>query len=492
MKFKTLTFFILFIASLSCVDKDIFMGEDENESGSSEESTDSSESFTYEAYLYPFGNEVKNPLIEITIETDGTVDPNTITTEIPLLKHNKSWLFLLTQDDCKQAAFSRTWAAINGKPVSGSSVIGETEYNMYYDISQLYEGDLPPGCYLVGKTLGSTDGAGNEVRFHFSTTLAPEEKWMHAKTDVNKGFTDNYYRFFMKSGLIWDNVKEMINFGTGIAFHDVLTEAVNNPDSIQYHYILSQDSIINNLNGRGCKFLAEPNGNKTYVTAATTYPSIQTITLQNGGVKLYPFQVTDDLTGDLIEREFYDPDENLKQTIKTLLEKPKEERKAMAVGVHGTGRDWVSFLTWLNDNYGRDGDDSVWFPNQEEYYEYNYYRIHGTINRSTVGNTIKISVSLPSGEYFYYPSITLNLKGLLKENILSIQSNDVVTGLSYNKYAEGVMINLDCRKFLAEHAEHYVELYETKKTSSYLNDAQYFVNQLKESQTKESLLERLK
>lgn len=465
------------------MDKYLYKGEDNSQESLS----------AYNAYIYPFGEETNNPVIELTIETNGEFDPNKVVTEIPPLKYNKSWLFLLTQDDCKQGAFSRTWAAINGRPISGSTVLADgNERNLYYDARHLYFGDIPPGCYLAGKTLASTDGTGNEIRFHFATTLAPEWKWMNAETIVKKGFTDNYSRFYMKSGLIWDNVKEMVNFGTGIAFHDVLTETVNNANLIAKHYAIAQDSILRNLNGRGCKFLAEPNGNKTYITAATTYSPIQTITLQNGGIILYPFQVKDALTGSLIERGFSSPDENIKENIRSILKQEQEKRKAVAIGVHETGRDWVELLIWLNNNYGKDGDDSVWFPNQEEYYEYNYYRIHSTITKTISGNTIKITASLPSGQYFYYPSITLNLKGLTKDNIKSIQSNDIVSGLSYANYKEGAMINIDCRKFLKEHAEHYVEIYETNKSNMHLNDALYFVNMLKDSQRKSALLERLK
>ncbi|MDD4515338.1 MAG: hypothetical protein PHT93_07240 [Massilibacteroides sp.] len=488
VRILTLLPLLLFIFS-SCIEKDLYRGKETNDSDDSEETISGS----YEAYLYPFGNEIKNPVIEILIETNGNLDLDKVDTEIPVLKYNKSWLFLLTQDDCKHAAYSRTWAAINGRPVSGSLVLPNgSEPELYYDARQLYFGDTPPDSYLVGKTLGSTDGAGNEVRFHFSTTIASEEEWMHAKTIVDKGFTDNYYRFYMKSGLIWENVKEMLNYGTGIAFHDVLTESVNNADSIAKHYIIAQDSILKNLNGRGCKFLAEPNGNKTYITAATGYKPIQTITLQNGGIKLYPFQVKNDLAGSLIERVFYSPDENLKQNIQSLVKEKQENRGAIAIGVHGTGKDWVDFLIWLNNNFGKDGDDSVWFPNQEEYYEYNYYRIHSIITKTISGNALKITIPLPSGQYFYYPSITLNLKGLTDGNIKSIQANDAVSGLSHADYKEGTMINVDCRQFLKEHAEHYVEVYENNKSKTGLNDAIYFVNMLKDSQRKEALMERLK
>jgi len=488
MNINVLTLLTCSLLLYSCIDSNVYKGESPQNPGG--ENPDGP-SDSYVPYLYPFGNEIQNATVEIVIEASEVIDLTKVDVEIPPLKYNKSWLFLLAQDDCMHAAYSRTWAAINGKPVSGSTIINDGERNLYYDAAQLYAGDLPPGSYLIGKTLGATDGAGNEVRFHITTTLAPEWIWMHAETSVNKGFTENYYRFYMKSGLIWNNVWEMLNYGTGIAFHDVNTEFVNDADTIAKHYAIAQDSILRNLNGRGCKMLAEPNGNKTYVTAAEKYESIQTLTAQNGAVKFYPFQVKDDLTGSLLERAFWQ-EEELRRNISAVMSQEKEERRAVAVGVHGTGRDWTTFLTWLSNTYGKDGDDSVWFPNQEEYYEYNYYRIHSDIKKEISGNTIKITLSLPSGQYFYYPAITVNVKGLDKSLIRSVKTNDVVAGMSYGSYEKGSMINIDCRKFLSEHAEHYVNKYEVNKSESNLADAYYFVNMLKESERKQTLLERLK
>ncbi|MEN6619581.1 MAG: hypothetical protein ABFC28_08855 [Rikenellaceae bacterium] len=435
------------------------------------------------AYLYAFNNESQNTVAEITIQTDGSTDLSVVDAEIPYLKYNKSWLFFLTQDDCKHDAFSCTWAAINGKPLSRQYC---------YDVAQLKAGDLPPDVYYLGKTLGSTDGTGNEVRFSFTTTLAPEWKWMDAETIVQIGYKVDYARFYMKSGLIWDNVIEILNYGNGIAFHDVKTSDENSLDSIIKHYKISQDIILSKLSGRGCKTLAEPNGNKAYVTAALSYDPIQTMTAQNETVVLYPFQVKDDLHKQLLGRGFYSPEDIMGGTTEAQLKLRKEERAAIHVGVHGTNYDWVSALLWLNDTYGKDGDDSVWFTSMEEYYEYNYYRIHGSVQKSVNNNTLKLTINLPSGKYFYYPSITVNLKGLNKGNITSVSSTDQVTGLSYGDYEGGVMFNINCRKFLVEHATHFVEQYENNKTNSNLADAHYFVNMLKESAKKQELLNRIK
>jgi hypothetical protein len=216
------------------------------------------------------------------------------------------------------------------------------------------------------------------------------------------------------------------------------------------------------------------------------------MTAQTGTIELFPFKVNDDLQKKLLNRVFYNSAQDIKGIITTELQIKKEERTAIHVGVHGTDYTWTNFLLWLNDNYGKDGDNSVWFPSMEEYYEYNYYRIHGSVNKSVFNNSIKLIISMPSNQNFYYPSITINLKSLKKENIVSVSSTDQVTGLSYGNYQDGVMINIDCRKFLVEHATHYVEKYEKSKTDSNLKDAIYFIGMLKDSDKKQNLLNRIK
>ncbi|WP_455585946.1 hypothetical protein [Bacteroides sp.] len=435
-------------------------------------------------YLYPFNNEVQEVTTEIIIKTNISVSAKQPSCEIPYLKYNKSWLFMITQDDCKPHAYSWTWAAINGKPLTD---------RYYYNASQLLWGDLPPDIWYLGKTLGYTDGAGNEIRFAPTTTLSADWEQMNDKVNILLNYEKNYGRFGMKSMLVWNNVREMLNYGWGIAFHNVNIANETNESMILQQLPVAQDSILKHLNGRGCKMLAEPDGNKTYVNAARKYPPIQTMTAQTGAVKLYPFKVQDDLHHTLIERWFNDSPEHFKPTIEEQLQKPKEERMAICLGVHGTNAGWVKLLEWINDNYGKDGDDSVWFPSQEEYYEYNYYRIHGDVKVELVDeHTVKLTVHLPSTEYFYYPSVTVNLKGLKMENIASVETDNTVSGLSYADFEDGIMMNIDCRKHLAEHAAHFVEQYERDKSNaSNKTDALYFVRMLKDSERKRKLLDRI-
>lgn len=438
-------------------------------------------------YLYPFSDEVNNVTANIYIDINEDVDLNhprfsDIVAEIPHLKYNKTWLLLISQDDTRQDSFSSTFAAIHGRPVPAEQY--------YYDIEHLEKNDLPPDTLSIGKTMGHTDGAGNEVRFSFLITVQPEEEWMSVKPNVNPGFKGNYNRFRMKSGLTYNNVKEMMNFGVGIAFHDVKTSEVKSKDSISKHIEISQSILLDSLLGRGCKSLAEPNGNKVYIEAARMLPFIHVITAQQEVQRIHPFQIDNDLYQVALGRWFH-TESTFRVFVENQMLKRKELREAVALGVHGTRIPWANNLLWLNDTYGKDGDDSMWAPNLEEYYEYNYYRVNGKVDVKQSGRRLHLEVELPGMEYFYYPSVTVNVKGIKMADISSIESGDEVKGMSYSDYDDGIMFNIDCRKYLLEHATHYVEKYEKGKNKYMRSDAIYFVNKLKESSAKKALLSRL-
>lgn len=439
-------------------------------------------------YLYPFGDEPGQITAEIALSFGPGTDLSAAHIEIPPLKYNKSLLLLLTQDDCKQAAFSTTWAAINGRPLSDT---------YFYNAPHLRGGDMPPDTYSFGKALGSTDGTGREVRFSFTTAISPEWDYMDDKAVVRPGFTENYYRFFMRAGLMWDDVTEMLNYGVGIAFHDVNTLSVDVPDSIRAHFVSSQRIVLDRLAGRGCKMLIEPNGNKAYVAAAEGYDPIQTIFLQSGGEKLRPFAVNGDLLRTRIERGLWLP-AAIPAVIEAQMARPVEEREAVNIGVHGTDRFWSEMLLWLNNTYGRDGEDCLWMPAAEEYFEYNYLRHHAVVNARVTENTLTLTVEMPGGLYFYYPSLTINLLGVDPGACTAVGGGETVTGLSWGRGrtaddgAEALMVNFDCRHALVAHAEHFVAVYEADPSAANRADARYFVAMLKDSDCKERLLKRIK
>ena len=283
-KGKVVVYLALFcLINTSCIKKlNLYQGDKDDDNGNSKvkEKTVVCET----DFFYPFDKEVKSVEAKITIRTRTPLpqDIYSLRPEFPPLKYNKSWLFMLTQDDCKQVAFCCTWAAINGRPLS-------SQY--FYDLAHVQADDFPPDAYYLGKTLGCTDGAGNEIRFSFTTTLSPEWGYMNEATKVGKGYTENYHRFFMKSGLFWGNVKEMLNYGVGIAFHDLKVDDPNSEEDVLAHLGMADNIIVDKL-GRSCKMLARPDGNNTYIRAGERYPAVQTMTTESGGTKLYPWIYT--------------------------------------------------------------------------------------------------------------------------------------------------------------------------------------------------------
>lgn len=490
------TLLLLCLSTVSCIKTmNLYQGDRENENGP-KPSSSGKEVISKTDFFYPFSKETQSKKITVTIFlkrdlTEADLPKDGLRAEIPALKYNKEWVFMLTQDDCEQRAFCNTWAAIHGKPLSDK---------YYYDLAHLQNGDLPPDSYNLGKTLCSTDGTGREVRFSFTTTVSAEWEFMNACSNLNKGFNENYYRFYKKTGLVWGNLREMINYGVGIAFHDLnVKESEKTVDILYQHYNIAQDIILDKLDRRGCKMLAEPNGEKIYIEAAEKYEPIRTITAQSGAIKLHPFQVHTDLEKAVIERVFYNDPDDLKEVVRKELALPKKERAAVYIGVHNTDAKWTNLLLWLNDTYGKDGDDTMWFPNQEEYYEYNYYRQHSNPEVSqTNARTLKLTLRLneEGKKDFYYPSVTVNIPKIDMSCIDRIETNDDVTGFSYGNYkdsdnANGLMLNIDCRSSLDEHAENFVKRYEANPTdASAKADANYFVDMLKDSDKKTELKKR--
>jgi hypothetical protein len=472
---KYVCFIILQLILYSCLDTDLYEG-------------DSLPGGELMLYHYPYGNEARNVIAEITLLTSTTPEMNQIEMEIPMLKYNKSWLFMLTQDDNSHTSYCVTWAAINNKPLSRS---------YFYSSEQLAAGDLPPDYITFNKALGSSDGAGKEIRFAFTTTLLPETNVMEEKPIVRAGLKKNFYRFSKMNGLSWNNLMEMLPYDTGIAFHNLDTKSRDNIDSLRKHLEIAQQITLSKLSGRGLKSLAEPDGNHNYLLAGLDYNPIRVMTAQgthsSGPTveKFYPFKIELNRTKLILQRTFYNSTFDITSHIEKELRKQKEEREAIHVGIHSADLTFAQFLLWLNDNYGKDGDDSVWFPSMEEYYEYYYYRANSKIDHEVNGNTLKLRITLPTEQYFYYPSLTINLKGITYNQISQVLSNDAVTGLSYAPYEGGVMLNIDCRRFLVELAAHYVDKYQRYNTVSNKSDAIYFIKKLKDSPEKDALANKI-
>ncbi len=467
----------------------------------------------YNPWMYDFANEVKNPTDTITIVTDGTIDLNNVQVEIPPLKYNKELLFLLSQDDSHESTLCYTWAAINGRPIGTHNINHGEEDAYFYHIDELlYFGMRNHPYKMLGKTLGCTDGAGNEVRFNFSMTIMPflmgfdssrrfdisdsEEYTGNATRNVNPIGHD--------SSISWNDARYMINYGVGVAFHDVLpyeeSAYLSELDTMTSRFKAIQQQLTDSLGGRKSKMLCEPNGEKSYLNVAkdSIGLGIKVLTAQgNSDGDLFPAQPQKDLHTYAVNRiilDDHDPRTWL-SLCDEVMEVDFESRKAVCVGVHNTcDSKYSRWLIGINDKYGKDGSDIIWMPSQEEYYEYNYYRQNRIIDKKVDGNKLILTITLPTEDRFYYPATTINLVGVDKSHIVSVDSDDQTQGMSYANYeasyGSGFMINIDCRRYLQNLVEHIVQEYSNSVHKKVYQkwDAEYFANMLKPGTVRDTQL----
>lgn len=489
--FKSVSLVIVALCLHSCMSMD---------SPSAEESAP----VYYNPWMYNFANEVQEPTSTITVVTDGTVDLNNVQVEIPPLKYNKELLFLLSQDDSNESTLCYTWAAIHGRPIGTDNRDHGVEHAYFYHIDELlYFGMYDHPYKMLGKTLGCTDGAGNEVRFNFSMTIMPFLMGFDSsrKFDISDSeeYKANTTRAVISKGndasISWNDARYMINYGVGLAFHDVLpyeeSAYLSEPDTIVSRFKAIQQQMIDSLGGRESKMLCEPNGDKRYLDVAKggTGLGIKVLTAQgNSDGDLFPAQPKMGLDTYTVNRIILD-DHDLRTWVDLCdeaMEVDFKNRKAVCVGVHNTcDSKYAKWLTSINDKYGKDGSDIIWMPSQDEYYEYNYYRQNSIIDKKVDGNKLILTITLPTKDRFYYPATTINLVGVDKSHIVSVDSDDQTQGMSYANYeasyGSGFMINIDCRRYLQNLVEHFVQEYSNSVHKKVYQkwDAEYFAKMLK-------------
>ncbi|WP_308745189.1 Ig-like domain-containing protein [uncultured Bacteroides sp.] len=428
-------------------------------------------------YIKPYSEK-----IELDITSTSALNADSVAIEIPILKYDKKMLVSLTTDDANASSFCRVWAGVNGRPVS----------NKFYHANHLDAGDIPDSIVdaTLEKTLGYTDGCGNERRFTHGVAI-----WPYASTNGNNMMdttnpvdpsANNTYRF-MTPYLQWPDMKMMLKYGCSMYYHNIGTEIFGNDKEV--------GNVIAGLKadceraiervGRGIKILARPDGNNVFLTAAAQSPHILMSVAENSpAVDILPFS-SPKLFKAVGSRFFPSSSEGnteqdvVKNNFIAEYAKTKEQRKWFHFCCHTVTLDWVNLLVWFNDNYGKDGSDDIWFTTIDEYYEYDCIRKNTIIRKSVVGNTLHLSIYLPKGQYFYYPDFTLLLSGITQVD--GITTDDKVTGLSYIVKDGKLMLNVNTSAKLIELAEEFTTHYEATRQAVWKNDALYIVTQLKEN-----------
>ena len=152
--------------------------------------------------------------ISFDIECATESDANNLELSIPPLKHNKENIIGYSFDDNKLSYYCVGFAAVNNRPIMLNQP--STPWGTYAEAH--YKADnLPPEEHLtrLNKTLGYTDGCGNERRAKLGYAIWP----MNLDNEVD-GYSTSEYRY-MGYYLTWEDLEQPLEFGSAIQVHNV-------------------------------------------------------------------------------------------------------------------------------------------------------------------------------------------------------------------------------------------------------------------------------
>lgn len=423
--------------------------------------------------------------ITFDITCASAADATDLELTIPVLKFNKTLLASLTGDDANVSHFCVCHNLINNRP---TSYLGN-----YWCLhkNQQDAGDLPSTITeALGYTLCSTDGCGNDRRFAITCAIWPNVKNANDPTVCLMDGTqsidptaDNQYRFANPS-LQWLDLEEMLEFGDSIVQHDVDVEDATSSTAAEIIAGFNADvaKTIVKL-GRGMKMMARPSSYTIYETAFSSYPSYLLNVASNHSAVL-PHNSALNLWKLSALREFYETPTDMETVVTTEVAKTAENRKWCHSGIHRATQGAVDLLTWYYTNYGKAGDDSIWFASMDEYYEYWFMRKYAIINKTVNASVASFEIFIPEGQYFYYPELSF----VSNKTFVSLSNiSDNIVGKSNSN----TMININLDASLVTRANKYVSKYELSQNNLDLADAQYFVNQLKDGTVKTGFVTRI-
>lgn len=380
------------------------------------------------SYIKYFGEKVS-----FTIECASEAEANSLGLSIPKLKFNKEAVISLTADDASASHYCALFNYIHNRPYS----LGYFFHHNQYDAGDLPKADAahPDDAIFapLGKTLGFTDGCGIERRITFDCAI-----WANAKSGENimmdwiipvDPSANNQYRF-MTPYLVWGDLIPMLEFGCSISQHNVDTPKPETSEGILNGYILDTIKTLQKIN-RGFKILTRPDGNNTYVNVSLAFPQHLAIIGENAPtVFQYPFSENFNMYKCLQQRRFpTEATDYITEVISPEMQKSKEERRWMHIGIHRAGQTSLDYVLWLNNNLGKDGSDVAWMTTPDEFYEYWYMRKYAKIVKTVIGATANLDIYIPKGQYFYFPELTF----MTNQNISGINNiHDKIKGFSFN------------------------------------------------------------
>ena len=406
--------------------------------------------------------------IELTVTLPEGADADAVEASFPVLKYNKKFIFTYTADDGPVGAYGKVWCAVNGKMVDDEK---------YFHAGQ----DHTTG-YTPDKTLGYTDGCGIEHRLPVGVATWPNCGDVDGKNWVDCTVSPNGQYAYKFPYILWDDIIPILDFGGSVYFHNVNQDKWDKADPLKILQGLEEDQAktVEKIS-RGMKVMMRPDGNNSYITAATMFDDLVMSFAENTpAVYLYPDD-DPDLYKSVGQRKMYTDDNAAEmEWIKGIHD--SDNPIWAHLFTHTPLQAIVDFLTAVNDAYGKDGDDSVWMASVDEVYEYWFVRKNSTIRKEVDGRTVKFIISVPVDRNFYHKDLCLNIGGVDSPEGVAIAGNDTVLGLSYAVNGDGLLVNVNYDEQAIARAEKYTALFERNDNAGALADARYFVGMLIPSQ----------
>lgn len=424
-------------------------------------------------------------VVEFDITLPSSVDKEAVSLEIPPLKYNKKMVFSYITDD-SYSIYQYIFSLINKRMVvkkfgtdAGAiyawhlGMQGDSKYNAY--IKEPYYPEHFAQC---------TDGAG--VKHRYATTVSV---WADKLKDQRIG---------QDVGMQWPWMSEkefklFFDFGFMCAYHDLIGYEKDKVNTQEEFDKCVEDSValFKEYVGIVPKLMVEPNGDHKYIDFSQKNDLIKAITAQSGDPRIqlvYPFKdgfslskqdvsikrlfaygTNDEYKGDLLD---------ILSTFNSALDK---STIYWLIGSAHRSDYWESeLITKIHELYGDVGDDSLWFPTLDEFFEYWYMRVN-TLSVKTVTDTgIHCKMYIPKGANFFFRDLSVLISGISSLEGVSVVSSENVYGTSFGMNEGKLLVNLNFNSLLMERVNKYVEAFEADYNAEYAyDDAYYFVQMLK-------------